>query len=73
MAFFATERATYLANLEALLEHEGMFVVIKGETIGGVRHTYDQILELGYEQFGPVPFFVKRIHREEPAAVSTPA
>lgn len=61
MTFFESERATYHANFESLLAHEGKFVAIKGETIAGVRQTYDQVVELGYERFGPVPFLVKRI------------
>lgn len=71
MPFFATERATYQANLENLLAHEGEFVAIKGQTIAGVRRTYDQILELGYAEFGPVPFLVKRIQRAEPVPAAT--
>jgi hypothetical protein len=66
MAYFETERATYHANLETLLVHEGKFVAIRGDTIAGVRHTYDQVLELGYEHFGAVPFLVKRIIKAEP-------
>lgn len=58
---FETERAAYHANLEELLAHEGKFVAIKGETIAGTRDTYEQVLELGYERFGLVPFLVKRI------------
>ncbi len=65
---FETERAVYHANLDDLLAHEGKFVVIKGETIAGTRDTYEQVLELGYQQFGPVPFLVKKIRPEERAA-----
>lgn len=65
MRFFESERATYQANYDALLAHEGKFVAIKGETIAGVRQTYDQVVELGYERFGPVPFLVKRIRLED--------
>ena len=68
MRFFESERATYHANYAALLAHEGKFVAIKGETIAGVRQTYDQVVELGYERFGPVPFLVKRIRLEEDSA-----
>ena len=64
MAYFETERATYRANLDELLAHEGKFVAIKGDTIAGVSHTYDQVIELGYERFGPVPFLVKRIYKD---------
>jgi len=67
MVYFETERATYRENLDALLADEGKFVVIKGQTIAGVGHTYEQVLELGYERFGPVPFLVKKILRDEPA------
>jgi len=65
MTYFESERATYDANLEALLAHEGKFVAIKGDTIAGVRQTYEQVVELGYERFGPVPFLVKRIRSKD--------
>lgn len=64
---FETERAAYHANLEELLAHEGKFVAIKGDTIAGTRDTYEQVLELGYEQFGIVPFLVKKIQPEQGA------
>lgn len=64
---FETERAVYHANLEDLLAHEGHFVVIKGDTIGGTSETYEDVLELGYEQFGVVPFLVKKIRRGDGA------
>ena len=69
MSFFESERATHDANIDALLAHEGKFVVIKGQTIAGVRQTYDQIVELGYERFGPVPFLVKRIRNQPPNSI----
>jgi len=65
---FDTERAVYQANLEDLLAHEGKFVVIKGDTIAGTRDTYEQVLELGYERFGLVPFLVKKIRPTEAQA-----
>ena len=70
MQHFEAERATYRANLDELLAHEGKFVAIKGERIAGVRHTYEQVVELGYEHFGPVPFLVKKIYRAEDETVA---
>lgn len=71
MTFFETERATYHANLDKLLADEGKYVAIRGETIAGVSQTYEQVLELGYEHFGPVPFLVKKILRVEPERPAT--
>ncbi len=73
MAFFTTERDTYNANLEQLLADEGKFVAIKGQTIAGVSQTYEQVLEIGYERFGPVPFLVKRIQRVDSAPTASRA
>ena len=38
-----------------------------------IRAFEEQVLELGYERFGPVPFLVKRIHRVEPASAGARA
>lgn len=72
MTYFESERDTYDANYEALLAHEGKFVAIKGDTIAGVRRTYEQVVELGYERFGPVPFLVKRIRPKDDPPVLFP-
>jgi len=45
---------------------DGELLVIRGGEIAGVFDTYDDALEAGYGQFGPVPFLVKKIQRLEP-------
>jgi hypothetical protein len=62
---FTRELGTFQVNLMELLEHEGAFVVIKGEDIKGPFDTYDDALTGGYEAFGPVPFLIKQVHRPE--------
>ncbi|WAB91948.1 hypothetical protein [Pseudomonas citronellolis] len=56
-----TEITTYNAQLPNLLQHQGKFVVIKGEEVVDVLDTYNDALKLGYERFGLQQFLVKRI------------
>jgi hypothetical protein len=60
------ERSVYQANLLELLANEGKYVVIKEDVILGPYDAYEQATAAGYDRFGPVPLFVKKIHREEP-------
>jgi hypothetical protein len=60
------EMATYHAHLMDLLQHEGKYVVIKGDEILGHPHdTLDDALGAGYDAYGLVPFLVKKISRVE--------
>lgn len=59
------EIQTYEERKEELLAHEGKYVVIHGEEIGGFYDTLDEALEAGYERFGLDPILVKQIEREE--------
>jgi hypothetical protein len=63
---FEREIETYSNNLMDLLSNEGKFVVIRGDEIAGAFDTYDSALEAGYDRYGPVTFFVKKIQRVEP-------
>ncbi len=61
-----TEIATYEANKERLLaEHRGRFVLIHGSEIVGVFRTQTEALVAGYQRFGYVDLFTKRIQRRE--------
>jgi hypothetical protein len=59
------ELETYKAKLSELTEHEGKFVLIKGDDVAGVYTSYDDALQEGYEKFGLGPFLVKQIHALE--------
>ncbi len=62
------ELETYQRKLPELLEHEGKFVLIRGEEVAGVWKTEERALAAAYKRFGPrVPFLVKKIQ-----AVETP-
>jgi hypothetical protein len=55
------ELETYNRKLPELLDEEGKFVLIHGNEVAGVWHTYEDTLQEGYSRFGVVPFLVKRI------------
>jgi len=60
------ELATYQANLPALLEHEGKWVVIHQDRVAGIWQTFEDALKAAYKEFGLNPFMVKQIHAIEP-------
>jgi hypothetical protein len=61
------ETAVYRTNLMDLLQHEGRYVVIKGdEIVPGAFDDYSEALAAGYERFGPVSFLVKKVSKTEP-------
>jgi hypothetical protein len=55
------EWATYQAHKRELLACEGQWVVIHGDQILGIRPTYQEALQLGYEQVGFVAFLAQQI------------
>jgi hypothetical protein len=59
------EVETYKAKLPELKEHEGKFVLIKGETVVDVYSSYEDAIKQGYEHFKLEPFLVKQIHSIE--------
>ena len=51
-------------HLADLLRHaEGKYVLIRGAQIAGIYESEEQAIRAGYEDFGPVPFFVRPIVR----------
>lgn len=59
------ELALYTEKLAEMLEHEGKFVLIHGNSIAGYWTTADEALQAGYDQFGLEPFLVKEVARCE--------
>jgi hypothetical protein len=61
-----TELAAYRRELPTFLrEHEGEFVLIKGEEIAGFWHTENQAFTSGRLRFGVTPFLVRKIQKEQ--------
>jgi len=60
------ESATYQAHQRDLLTHEGQWVVIHGDQILGIRPSYEEALQLGYEQVGFANFLVHQIAEDDP-------
>ncbi|MGD0094406.1 MAG: hypothetical protein ABSE73_31240 [Planctomycetota bacterium] len=60
------ELQTYRRELEHLLEHEGMFVLIKEDQVIDFYDTYGDAIKSGYEKFKFEPFFVKQVQAVEP-------
>jgi hypothetical protein len=58
---FERELQTYERERQALLEHEGKFVVIKGDELLGVFDTYADALQSGYARWKLESFLVKQI------------
>jgi hypothetical protein len=59
------ELRTYRNRLSELLPHEGEYVLIKAEEVGGIFPTYAEAIDVGYQQFGFSPFLVRKIERED--------
>jgi hypothetical protein len=67
LAALAEERATYFDRLPELVrEHEGRFVLIKGQNVAGVFCDHSAALREGYRRFGIVPFLVRQVAATEP-------
>ena len=60
------ELATYHTKLPEWKEHEGKFVLIKGERVVDLFSSYEDALKAGYKEFGLEPFMVKQIAPVEP-------
>jgi len=62
------ELATYNRKLQELkAQHEGKFVLIKGDEIVDTFSSYDDAIKAGYAKFSLEPFFVKQIRALEQA------
>lgn len=58
----AQEFATYMRMLPNLVaQHDGEYVVIKGDKVAHLAADYAAALTWGYEAFGLDSFFVKRV------------
>lgn len=55
------ELATYREKLPELVQHEGKYVLIHGDSVADIFATYQDALRQGYRQFGLEPFLVKQI------------
>jgi hypothetical protein len=60
------ELATYQAHLPELLTSEGKYALIHGQDVAGCFDSYEDALAARYDQFGLVPFLVKKVQRVEP-------
>jgi hypothetical protein len=61
------EQAVYEANLSRWLsDHEGEYVLIKGDKVDGFYESRDEALTAGYSRFGIGPLFVKQVSPSEP-------
>lgn len=60
------ELATYHVRLPEWKEHEGKFVLIKGQRVVDIFSSYEDALKAGYKEFGLEPFMVKQIAALEP-------
>jgi hypothetical protein len=61
------EQAVFDANLSSWLsDHEGEYVLIKGEIVDGFYESRDDALVAGYSRFGIGPLFVKQVLATEP-------
>ena len=62
------ELETFKNKLQELkAEHEGKFVLIRGDELVDVFSTYDDAIKAGYARFGLNPFLVKQVHALEQA------
>lgn len=60
------EYEVYKKNKEKfLIGNEGKFVLIKDMEIVDIYASYEDALKSGLKQFGNIPFFIKKIEREE--------
>lgn len=63
---FETELKVYEREKERLLgEHEGQFVLIKGNDLVGTFVSDEDAIDADCQRFGNVPFLVKKIERIE--------
>jgi hypothetical protein len=61
------EQAVYEANLPVWLsDHEGQYVLIKGDQADGFYESRDEALSAGYARFGVGALFVKQALPAEP-------
>jgi hypothetical protein len=59
------ELETYLRKLPELREHEGKFVLVKGDEIVDVFTSYEDAIKDGYRRFLLDPFMVRQVQAIE--------
>jgi hypothetical protein len=63
----AVELVTYRDRLDEMLaEHEGDFVVIRGDRIAGFHASRKEALEAAFKEFGREPALIKQVVEKEP-------
>lgn len=67
LAYYAAHRNELLAS------HEGQFVLIRGERLGGAFTTDREAYEAGLSLFGNQPFLIRRVQREDEEVAHFPA
>ena len=63
------ELETYKNKLPELKQHEGKFVLIKGEEVVDTFTSYEDAIKEGYKRFKLEPFLVRQIHSIEQVQV----
>jgi hypothetical protein len=59
------ELATYRDRFDELAQHEGKYVLIRGDEVFDTFSTYEDALKQGYRQYGLSGFLVKQIRAVE--------
>lgn len=60
------EYEVYKKRLDGLFAiHPNEFVLIKDENVIDFFKSYSDALKIGLEKFGNIPFFIKKVEREE--------
>jgi hypothetical protein len=59
------ELATYHAKIADLKEHQGKFVLIRGDEIVDFFASYEDAIKAGYQKFQLEPFLVRRVSAVE--------
>jgi hypothetical protein len=59
------ELATYRAQVSALQEQQGKFVLIHGADVVDFYAAYEDAIKAGYQQFKLEPFLVKQVSAAE--------
>ncbi len=62
------EMIAYRDNLDAILKHNGEYVLIKGDRVVGYYATRSDAIAVLVQEFGKVPALVKQVVEWEPVA-----
>jgi len=62
-----TELAYYEKHVQDWMkEHEGKYVLLRGEEVAGFFDTPQAAYEAGVSRYGTDPFFIRRVTQDEP-------